>query len=133
MAFKPTALVFVADHRPGGVQGVGRAEHRLHGFRVGVPLVDRGDVDGRELPAFERVDLALLEAAELLLLRDRKPEFDEDDPPTERGFAQRSSLRSKNRFVSSGEQNPITGSTTARLYQERSKKHISPGFGSCAT
>ena len=31
-----------------------------------------------------------------------------------------------------GVQNPITGSTTARLYQERSKKQISPGLGRCA-
>ena len=34
--------------------------------------------------------------------------------------------------VCSGVQNPITGSTTARLYQERSKKQISPGLGRCA-
>ena len=34
-----------------------------------------------------------------------------------------------NRWYSSGVQNPLTGSTPARLYQLRSKKTISPGLG----
>ena len=39
----------------------------------------------------------------------------------------------RKRSVSAGVQKPITGSTTALLYQERSKKTISPADGRCAT
>jgi hypothetical protein len=42
-------------------------EHRLLGLGVVVPLVERGQVDGAELPLLERVRLALLEAPALLV------------------------------------------------------------------
>src|ERR1700730_759736 len=40
-------------------------------------------------------------------------------------------VSSRNRSVSSGVQNPITGSTPARLYQLRSKITTSPAAGKC--
>ena len=71
------ALLAVAfDHRPGRVGRVGIAEHGFLGARVVVPLVERCGVDGAELPLLERVRLTLLEAAALLFLADREPEFD---------------------------------------------------------
>ena len=39
----------------------------------------------------------------------------------------------RNSWSSSSVQKPMTRSTPARLYQERSKSTISPAAGSCAT
>ncbi len=39
----------------------------------------------------------------------------------------------KNSHTSSSVQNPITRSTPARLYQERSNRTISPAAGRCST
>src|SRR5262249_30708433 len=59
---------------------VGVYEHRLLRFGVLVPLVERREVDGRELPLLERMPLALEEAAALLLAAHREPELDEVHP-----------------------------------------------------
>jgi hypothetical protein len=56
---------------------VGVEEHRLLGLGVVVPLVERGHVDGRQLPLLQRMDLALPEPARLLLPADREPELDQ--------------------------------------------------------
>ncbi len=56
-----------------------------------------------------------------------------------RMIPERTSMRSnsgqerRNSRYSSSVQNPITRSTSARLYQLRSKRTISPAAGKCAT
>ncbi len=54
-------------------------EHRFLGAGVVVPLVQRGQVHGAELPLLERMHLALQKAAALLFLADREPELDQVD------------------------------------------------------
>src|SRR4051794_29917941 len=63
----PGALLVVAlDRRPRRPLGVGARDHRLLGGGVVVPLVQRLQVDGGELPLPDRVDLADDEAGALL-------------------------------------------------------------------
>ena len=72
-------LVVALDNRPRAVNRIGHLEHGVLGLGVVVPLVERGDIHGRELPALERVHLALLEAAALLFAGHGEPELDEID------------------------------------------------------
>ena len=70
-------LAVGVDHRPRRLHRVGGAEHGLIGTRVFVPFVHRGHIDGAQLPFLQRIDLALFEAARLLLAADGKPELDQ--------------------------------------------------------
>ena len=71
------AFVFVADHRPGRFGRVGHLEHAANGLRIVVPAVHGRDVDGRELPALQRVLAAFAEAAALFVLAHGEPELDD--------------------------------------------------------
>ena len=65
------------DHGPGCLVDVGRLEHVVLGLGVLAPLLERGEVDRRELPLLERMPFALGEASALLLPADREPELDQ--------------------------------------------------------
>ena len=72
-------LVVAFDDDPRRVRRVGAVEHLLRSAGVVVPTVDRGAVDGRELPVLQRMDLAFAEALQLLFAGNGEPELDERD------------------------------------------------------
>ncbi len=72
-------LVVGLDDRPRRVGGVGMEEHRLLGGGVVVPLVQRLDVDGRQLPVLERIVAARDEAPQLFLAAHREPVLEQQD------------------------------------------------------
>jgi hypothetical protein len=72
-----------------------------------------------------RVDLAPLEPAELLGAPDGEPQLDEVTPEPMSIFSNAGHWRRNSRY-SAGVQKPMTRSTPARLYQERSMRTISP-------
>ena len=72
-------LVVRLDDRPGRIGCVRVEEHRLLGLGIGIPLVERGPVDRRQLPLLERIGLARLEALALLVARHREPVFEQPD------------------------------------------------------
>ena len=115
------------DHRPGAsAVSVGRTWPPWPWCVV--PLVEGGQVDGAELPLLERVGLAFLEASALFFAAHREPELDEVHAAAHQVALELGRLAHELEvFV--GEQKPITRSTPARLYQERSNSAISPGGG----
>jgi hypothetical protein len=79
-AIEPCALLVVGlDDRPRRISRVGVEEHGFLGFGVIAPLVQRLTVDGRQLPLLQRLLLAAVEAAKLLVLRDREPVLEQQD------------------------------------------------------
>jgi hypothetical protein len=80
-AVEPGApLVVGLHHVPRGLGGVGVQEHGVLGPRVVDPPLPGLQVDGAELPSPERVVHPALEPPLLLLVADREPVLDEDDP-----------------------------------------------------
>ena len=43
------------DDAPGDIRGVGRKKHGFLGNGVVIPFIERGEVDGGELPLFQRM------------------------------------------------------------------------------
>ena len=130
IAFKSGSLLIVSlDHGPWSVGQVGVPEHGFLGPGVLVPFVERGQVDRAELPRLDRVGVPVDEPAQLLGPGDREPELDQRDAVGDQAAARSSGTSARNRSYSSGWQKPITCSTPARLYQDRSNITISPGSG----
>jgi hypothetical protein len=102
------------------------------GLRVGLPLAQALDVDPGQLPLLEGVALALQEPLELRRAPDVEPDLDER-MPSPASISSKGMTWAKKRSRSSGVQKPKTWSTTPRLYQERSKRTISPFVGSSRT
>src|SRR3954452_15908866 len=73
------ALVLGLDQGPGRVGRAGPVDHVVDRVLVLVPLLAVAPVLGRDLEPLELDLLALLEAAELLVLADGEPELDHDD------------------------------------------------------
>src|SRR5215831_17658414 len=126
------ALVVGRDDVPGRLWRVGRLDHALVGRRVVPPPPDRFDVHRAQLPVLDGVVDPGLEPPPLLAwlisrkyLRRMMPFWT---------TSSRSTGGTSNRKCShwSSVQKPITRSTPARLYQERSKRMISPAAGKCA-
>ncbi len=115
-----------------GAWAVGAVEGFVDGVGVGVPAFQAFDVDPAEFPLLERVFFASEEAAELFGAPDIQPEFAQDDAFVDQHFLELGDLAKKcSRCCSVQKSN--TCSTTARLYQERSKSTISPAAGRCGT
>ena len=75
--------------------------------------------------------MARLETLGLHLLGDREPELDELDAVLVQHVLELGNLLHEPLVLTAACRSPFTGSTTARLYQLRSKNTISPGLGSC--
>ena len=56
---------------------VGAGQHGVAGVGIGVPLVQRLDIDRRQLPALERIVAPVVEALELHFPADGQPEFEQ--------------------------------------------------------
>ncbi len=101
------------------------AEHLVLGARVLDPPLTALEVHRAELPAPHRVVHARLEPPLLLLVAHREPVLDEHDPRCARACA-RSPTGRMNSSYSASVQKPMTRSTPARLYHDRSNRTISP-------
>lgn len=67
------------NHCPWRISGVGVIEHRFFGGGVVLPFIERGHINRRELPLFERVIFSLRETLTLHITTDLEPKLDEDD------------------------------------------------------
>ena len=99
-----------------------------------LPAHARLQIHWAELPLFYRIVDAHLEAQMLLFVGDLENQYlmRMMPEPISIFFEVEGTVR-KNSSTSSAEQNPITFSTPARLYQLRSNSTISPPAGRCGT
>src|SRR5207248_7877366 len=132
-ALQPGALLVVAlDHGPRRVRGVGVEEHRLLGVGVVVPAVQRGEVGGESFHCRTGSTCRMMNR----VCCSRR---DTENQNLTRWMPERTSIRSSsgawrmNSRYSLRVQYPMTRSTPARLYQDRSNSTISPAAGRCAT
>src|SRR5450759_3611697 len=72
----PVPLVVILDNGPRRAERACPEQHLFHRSLILVPLVAVAPVFGGQLPAFVRGDLALLEAAQLLIFADVNPELE---------------------------------------------------------
>ena len=125
------ALVVGVHHVPRRDLDVGVAEHLVLGARVVDPAGARLEVHRAQLPAAHRIvhrawkrrscSSSLTENQYLISMI-----------PERRSIRSNSGQERMNSSYSRSVQNPITRSTPARLYQERSKRTISPAAGGAA-
>jgi len=130
---EPGPLLIVAlDHRPRRLLAVGVVEHRLLGIGVGVHL--SSDSMSIGLSFHCRTG-----STRRMMNRVRCSERVTENQNFVRCSPERTSMRSNsgasrmNSLYSVSVQKPITRSTPARLYQERSNMTISPAAGRCGT
>ena len=80
-AVQPCALLIVTVHDPPPrFRDVGTLEHFFLGGSIILPAPTRFKIHRRQLPLLERIVNTHVEAEFLLLVADRKPILDEDDP-----------------------------------------------------
>ena len=122
------ALVVGLNHVPGADLRVRGGEHGIAGAGIVVPTTVRLKVHRAELPYLARVLRPVLEAASLFFLADLEPVLYDLDPASDECLLH---LRHKLQkpLVLLSVANPMTRSTPARLYQERSNRQTSPPAG----
>jgi hypothetical protein len=104
-------------------------QHLIPAQEYAYHLLREWQVHPAKLALRQRVLDACLKATLLLLVADFQPEFDQLDAGIGDVFSHGSD--SEKALVSSLEQNPVTYSTPARLYQPRSKIPISRAARKC--
>ena len=124
-------LVDRGDLEPGRLGDVGVDEHGVLRTRVVLPLRDRHHVVGRELPPAHRILGPRAEAPLLLDVRDAEPVLAQDDAVLHEHPLEDRRLVQEPVVLDVACRYPITCSTPARLYQERSISTISPAAGRC--
>ena len=82
----PAALIVEVDDRPGRMIGVGRLQHRLARLGVIIVFLARGEIDGGQLPALQRVLQPFAQALFLLRLIGRQPVFEQQDAVIDEQF-----------------------------------------------
>ena len=113
-------LVVALDERPWRGACAGALDHLVDGALVVGPLRPVAPVLVRQLPALVPGLLALLETAQLFVLRDVDPVLDQDDPVFDELFLELVDLRVR-APPSCSVAKPSTRSTSTRPYQLRSK------------
>ena len=109
---------------------VGAIEHEIARAGILEPLAARREVHRTEFPLTERIVDSRLEPAFLLFIADLEPDFNELDAGID-DVLLHFGAELEEALVSFLEQNPMTYSTPARLYQLRSKIRSSPAAGKC--
>lgn len=126
-----SALLIVApDHGPGRLGRVGPVKHRDLSRGVGLPFVQQGDIGRAELPLPHGVDLADGEPGVLLAGVTENQNFVSETPSSASSRSNWGTCLRKVSYCSSV-QKPMTFSTPARLYHERSNRTTSPAVGRC--
>ena len=114
----------------GACEVLGAVEHVLDRLGVRRPLLAVAPVLVGELPRLQRVVLAGLEAAQLLLVGDVHPELDQDRALGDQHASRTRGSRRRPAPTRRRSAKPSTRSTSTRPYQERSKTAMPPQPGS---
>ena len=114
---------------PGRLGDVGVDHHLVLRPRVVLPAADRLEIHRRQLPLAHRVLEPGLEARLLLGIAARRTSTCAACTPSSTSIRSKIGHWCRNRWYSSAVQKPMTRSTPARLYHERSKQHDLAGRG----
>jgi len=104
---------------------IGHLDHVLERVEVRPTLFSVAPVFGREFPLFQGIALAVLEALQLLLVREVQPELDERDVIINEQSLELT-ISWPERLAVSLSMRPSTRSTRRRPYHERSKTVMPP-------